>query len=61
MQTYITSGNIHQVNQRDKVIAVSLIEILRLFGTVQPEKMVYLPFDLLNDYAVAAASCLAEL
>ena len=47
MQTYVTSGNIHQANYRDKVIVATLIERLRRFGVVDKGAMAVLPFDML--------------
>lgn len=48
MQTYVTAGNIHQVNVRDKVIAASMIENLRRNGgKMKPTEMYFMPFDLL--------------
>ncbi|KOO23675.1 u2 small nuclear ribonucleoprotein a [Chrysochromulina tobinii] len=38
MQTYVTSGNIHQANYRDKVIVATLIERLRRFAFLNPLK-----------------------
>ncbi len=47
-QTVVTSGNIHQVNQRDKVIVALLIERLRRNGKVEQPDMAHVPFDLLQ-------------
>jgi len=54
MQTYVTSGNIHQANYRDKVIVATLIERLRRFGVVDKGAMAVLPFDMLQIVQPAA-------
>jgi len=48
MQTMVTAGNVHQVNQRDKVIACGFIEKLRRNGSVKSTDFVAVPFDLLQ-------------
>jgi hypothetical protein len=47
MQSYVTAGNIHEVNPRDKVIAVSLIESLRRYTNLTADIVRVQPFDIL--------------
>jgi hypothetical protein len=48
MQTYVTAGNIHQFNLRDKSIVVNVIEMLRRYGRVNEKDLKFMPFDLLQ-------------
>lgn len=48
MQTFVTDGNIHQVNLRDKVVVSYLVEKLRKYGAVYESDMKWVPFDVLN-------------
>jgi hypothetical protein len=48
MQTYVTTGNIHMVNLRDKAIALNVVERFRRYGEVDRDFMAFMPFDILN-------------
>eukprot|EP00038_Savillea_parva_P019980 m.30019 g.30019 ORF g.30019 m.30019 type:complete len:486 (-) comp4656_c0_seq1:24-1481(-) len=45
MQTAVTAGNYHEVNFRDKVIIVTVVERLRRNGKLTIEDFALLPFD----------------
>jgi len=45
MQTAVTSGNYHQVNQRDKILISIMIEKLRRKGNLTKEDFAFLPYD----------------
>lgn len=49
-QTAITSGNIHEVNVRDRVIIASLLDELRIAGNLTRAQLDKLPFNTLREW-----------
>lgn len=44
-QTVVTAGNYHEVNLRDKIVIVTMIERLRRNGKLNKDDFAHLPFD----------------
>lgn len=49
-QTAVTSGNVHEVNPRDRVILGGLLDRLRVQGALQPSDVRRLPFNTLDEW-----------
>lgn len=49
-QTAVTTGNVHEVNPRDKVILASLLDKLRIAGALLPDDVRRLPFNTLEEW-----------
>jgi hypothetical protein len=49
-RTCVTSGNVHEVNPRDRVVFAMLIDKLRIAGRITQADVDTLPFNLLREY-----------
>jgi hypothetical protein len=49
-QTCITTGNAHEINPRDKVVIGSLLDKLRIAGTLSAADVDELPFNSLREW-----------
>ena len=49
-QTAVTSGNVHEVNPRDRVILGGLLDKLRVYGALTPDDVRRLPFNTLDEW-----------
>ena len=49
-KTVVTTGNIHEVNVRDRVIIASLLDKLRIAGELSRADLDTLPFDTMREW-----------
>lgn len=49
-QTVVTTGNVHEVNPRDRVVIAALLDRLRMSGRLQPGDVRRLPFNTLEEW-----------
>ena len=49
-QTVVTTGNVHEVNPRDRVVLAALLDRLRVSGRLLPEDVRRLPFNTLEEW-----------
>ena len=49
-QTAVTSGNVHEVNPRDRIIIGSLLDKLRIAGSLSRAELDSLPYNTLREW-----------